>query len=284
MLNFKNHKSLKILEEDYLEEKLVTFGNRAKYGQIVFLAGGAGSGKGFSIKSFIDSADFKIRDVDEMKQAWIKFSRMKSVYPEIANANLKDPKDVAKLHAFVKSKGTKSKTLDLLLSGKAQDRLPNIMFDITAKDITDITDTLPMLFAAGYEPSNIHVVWVLTNFHIAVENNAKRSRVVPSNILLDTHLGAKTTITTLAKRGLPRGVNGSFVVILNNPQNTVNWTDNSGKPVNVTDKNGKPVPVPKDFTRVILKRQGQKMTSDKAIKMQLLTWVIDNTPNKTVYK
>jgi len=34
--------------QEYLEEKLVLINNGKKYGQIVFLAGGAGSGKGFA--------------------------------------------------------------------------------------------------------------------------------------------------------------------------------------------------------------------------------------------
>ena len=57
-----------IKNEEQLDEKLITFSNRAAYGQIVFMAGGAGSGKGFAIDNFIDGAGFKVRDVDEMKK------------------------------------------------------------------------------------------------------------------------------------------------------------------------------------------------------------------------
>ena len=44
ILTFKE----KCLLEEYqqLDEKLIMFNNGARYGQIVFLAGGAGSGKG----------------------------------------------------------------------------------------------------------------------------------------------------------------------------------------------------------------------------------------------
>jgi len=61
--------SLDTIKEEKLDEKLITFSNRAPYGQIVFMAGGAGSGKGFAIDNFIDSAGFRVRDVDEMKKA-----------------------------------------------------------------------------------------------------------------------------------------------------------------------------------------------------------------------
>ena len=36
-----------------LEEKLIVYGGGKKYGQIVFLAGGAGSGKGFASEKFM---------------------------------------------------------------------------------------------------------------------------------------------------------------------------------------------------------------------------------------
>ena len=40
------------------------------------MAGGAGSGKGFAISNFIDSAGFKVRDVDEMKKAVGKLEKL----------------------------------------------------------------------------------------------------------------------------------------------------------------------------------------------------------------
>lgn len=296
MISFRNFNSIKKLDEEFLEEKLVTFGNRAKYGQIVFLAGGAGSGKGFSINKFIDSANFKIRDVDEMKKAWMKYARKTGKYPEIANANLKNPNDVSNLHAFVKSKGTSSKTLDLMLGNANPDRLPNIMFDITAKNPSDITEYLPMLFAAGYKAENVHVVWVLTDFWIAVENNAGRERVVPHEIMVQTHRGAKQTMTGFARNGLPKGVNGSFVVILNNPEETVPWADlktgNDVKIIKKTSKDldaagiyqgskktfGKEVTLPQGFTRIILKKAGQPPINSKDLQKQLLSWSVLNTP------
>ena len=45
---YTNHKDIKLAEsvnEEQLDEKLITFSNRSPYGQIVFMAGGAASGK-----------------------------------------------------------------------------------------------------------------------------------------------------------------------------------------------------------------------------------------------
>ena len=148
-----------------------------RYGQIVFLAGGAGSGKGFAIQNFMEGEKFKIRDVDEWKKAFQKIDELKA-NPEIRGLDLRKPKDVFKLHMFVKKTGVKENTLKAMLDDLVRScihTLTNIIFDITLKDIGDITDVLPQLKAAGYAPRDIHVTWVLTNYH-AVQNNAGRSR------------------------------------------------------------------------------------------------------------
>ena len=56
---------------DMLYEKLIMFRGGAKYGQVAFTSGGAGSGKGFAIQNFMESEKFKIRDVDELKKAFL---------------------------------------------------------------------------------------------------------------------------------------------------------------------------------------------------------------------
>ena len=100
MLTFSEHKDL--LEYQQLDEKLILFNNGARYGQIVFLAGGAGSGKGFAIKNFMEGEKFKVRDVDEFKKAYLKYNAIKKKYKEIEGLNLREPEDVFKLHSFVK--------------------------------------------------------------------------------------------------------------------------------------------------------------------------------------
>ena len=158
------------VNEEQLDEKLITFSNRAPYGQVVFMAGGAGSGKGFAIKNFIDSAGFKVRDVDDMKKSIAELDKIgkfsidkwyekysKNLKPEerehveefvlgkgwsiadIANPDhksggLKNPNNVASLHYIVDAMGLKDSWLVNMLSGKTnKETLPNLLFDITAK-------------------------------------------------------------------------------------------------------------------------------------------------------
>lgn len=259
----------------YLEEKLIMYNQGKKYGQIVFLAGGAGSGKGFAIKNFMEGEKFKIRDVDEWKKAFMKLSDTKKLYPEIQGLSLKDPKSVYKLHMFVKKKGIKDKTLDLLLSDANQSRLPNIMFDITMKDASDIGDVLPKLIEAGYNPKNIHLTWVLTNYAVAIVNNRNRERVVPEDIMLLSHEGAAKSMYDVIKGKLPRGLNGAVRVILNNRENTIPYVDPETKKPMKTEQGDILV---KDFTYLTFKKEGKSMGPESGVKKQLLGWISSNVP------
>ena len=229
---------LKFLAEQYLEEKLLMYNQGKRYGQIVFLAGGAGSGKGFAISNFMEKEKFKIRDVDEWKKAFQFLADTTSAYPEIAGLKLRNPQDVQKLHTFVKDKGIKSKTLDLLLKDVNTKHLPNIMFDITMKDATDIGEALPKLLETGYNPRNIHLTWVLTNYAVAIVNNRNRKRVVPEDIMLLSHEGAAASMYKVIKGYLPRGLNGGVRVILNNRENSIPWIDPDTKEVMIDHKSG----------------------------------------------
>jgi hypothetical protein len=257
-----------------LQEKLIMFNNGKKYGQIVFLAGGAGSGKGFAISKFLDSSSYKVRDVDEWKVALLKLAEIKDKYKELRGLDLRNGKDVFKLHMFVKNMGIKERTLDLLLTDVSQDRLPNIIFDVTLKELGDISEVLPKLEEVGYDFKNIHLVWVLTNYSVAVKNNAGRARVVPDDIMLKTHVGAAKTMHQIVSGSIPRGVDGKVAVILNNRENTIPFLDKDGKPVKT--KSGEIVV--KDFTYVTIKKEGKPPVQRKEVQQQVFDWIKDNIP------
>ena len=285
------------ITEDILNEKLITYGNRKPYGQIVFMAGGAGSGKGFAISNFVDSASFKIRDVDEMKKQIQILNRLgkldiRSILKKygrniklkdldlirkiekdgykLQNFNLKNPDHVYALHILVKAIGIKDASLEKLLLGKNNpETLPNILFDITAKDISDITSILPKLKQVGYKPENVHLTWVLTNYVTAMYNNKNRARMVPEDILLKTHEGASNTIWGLVTKALPKGMNGRVDVILNNPEHTVFFKDKDGKVINGNVKG---------FLSLPLKKEKGGIYAEKVWKNKLFNWVKSNAP------
>ena len=286
-----------------LEEKLILYNNGAKYGQVVFLAGGAGSGKGFAISNFMQGENFKIRDVDELKIAFQKLDDLgkftmdellkkygdnisqrdmefiqKNVIDKgfsLKDLNLKTPEHVYSLHVMVRATGAKNKTLDLLLDGAAQNTLPNILIDSTFADMDDMSSYIPKLLKAGYETRNIHVTWVLTNYEIAIKNNKKRARVVPEDILLKTHRGAAQTVFTLVKSGFPKEVDGGVYVVLNNPENTMFIVDPKTGQHYKDIKGNKVVG---NFMYLTMKKPGKAMTNDAGVRKELYNWIKGNVP------
>lgn len=302
-LKFSEYVDLKDYKATQLVEKQILYNNGAKYGQIVFLAGGAGSGKGFAVQHFMQGSEFKIRDVDELKIAFQKLDALGKFTTQdlldkyghkisqkdkdliqreltdknlkMGELNLKTPTHVYILHVLIRATDVKNKTLDLMLAGAEKGQLPNLIFDSTFKEVEDMTDVLPKLFQAGYEPKNIHVSWVLTNYQIAIKNNKSRARVVPEDILLATHAGAAQTVYNLVTTAMPPTVQGGVYVILNNPENTIFIVDPK---TNKAYKDKKGNPVIKDFKYLTLKEPGKPAKKELDVKKQLLTWIRDNVP------
>jgi|TARA_B100002003_G_scaffold71992_1_gene67015 hypothetical protein len=282
----------------FLTEKLILISNGKKYGQIVFLVGGSGSGKGFALANFMEKEKFKIRDVDEWKSQLQRMARIKDdpvkwaelkakghrvsseKYKEIKDLDLTKPADVFKFHKYVEKLDIKSKTLDMMLrdtQGKEKGTLPNIMFDITAKVINDIAKFMPQILKAGYDPANIHIVWVLTNYTLALSNNLdpKRGRIVPEDIMLWTHKGAaQTMFDYIQGKGKKLAINGAIHVILNNRENTIYWENDKGEEIDVI----------KDFKYLTLKKRGKGMMKEKSIQRQLYQWIVDNIPTGDLLK
>ena len=289
---------LEVINEEQLDEKLMVYNNRKPYGQVVFLAGGAGSGKGFASKHFLDREMFKVRDVDKMKKQLQILNRLgkldidgilkkygknipaseieniRSIQAQgfqLRNLNLKQPNPVTALHMLVKAMGIKDSSLETLLVGKNNpETLPNIMFDITAKKVTDISGVIPKLEKAGYKSENIHLTWVLTNFVTAMENNKTRERMVPEDTLLKTHEGASNTVWGLVTKAMPKGLNGRVDVILNNPEHTIKYKAAEGNEVDG---------IAKGFLSLPVKKEGGSILPEKIWKNKLYNWIKNNAPD-----
>ena len=285
-------------EHQQLDEKAILFQQGKNYGQVVFLAGGAASGKGFALENFMQPEKFKVRDVDEWKKALMKLDKIAAETDKkykqkgidtkakfgvrASELNLKNEEDVFRLHDMVDQLGWKEKTLDLLLAGATSaDRLPNIVFDITMKNMGQVKKNLPMLLDLGYKPENIHLVWILANFTIAIERNRTRPRKVPEYIVKQTHTGAATTMLEIVKGNIPRGMNGRITVVLNNNEETV-FYDNSERVPKWGSNKGKPVKLVKSFTKIDLKREGKRFEKDAYVDAQIHKWVTKNAPKEVV--
>ena len=294
----------------YLTEKLIVINGTKgkKYGNVIILAGGAASGKGFAVANFMEGNLYKIRDIDEVKTLFLKIAELKDKYPEIRGLDLSRADDVGKLHQFITLKKIKNKTFDLLMKDVRPGQLPNILFDITFRDLkaANFHWIKMMIDELGYNPLDINLVWILTDYTLAVKQNRdpKRGRVVPDNILLGTHEGAAVNMVNVIKGRVPQTndkslFNGSIHIILNNREHTLYWADSEG---NVTSDPSKaimtkpsqekidlhkktkgkkgaiPQPVIKDFKYLTVKEKGKPIISNADILKQLFDWIKKNAP------
>ena len=240
----------------------------------IFVSGN--SGKGFASSTFMESDKFKVRDVDEWKLSLMKISELKNKYPEIKNLNLKKSDDVAALHMFVKDKKLVDRTLDNLLSDVKPDRLPNIMFDITGKSMKDFEEVIPRLLEVGYDTRNMHLAWILANYQVSYVANLTRERVVPADIYLGTHQGASRTMqSVINSKRLPGGMDGRFVVVLNNRENTIMFGSEE-------TYRGRKVPEQasgvKGFYYLTIKDEGKRFRPEEMWKEELHKQIVDNVP------
>ena len=231
--------SVFINEQELLLEKLITFGNRAypKFNNVVILAGGAGSGKGFTQETIL-GIEGRVFDVDRIKKlamasTLVAANILKTSGVDVKKLNLRNPEDVSLLHNLLydtpyvdqaerlmyKNLGDPARLGTLVKGGSAniEDRKPNLIFDTTLSNTSKIKDICESVIDVGYEKKNIHVVWVLNDINMAISQNATRSRVVPSDILMATHVGANSTFSQLIDKssGFMRYLDGDIWISFN---------------------------------------------------------------------
>ena len=201
------------LQEEYEElvEKLITFGNRAypKFGTVVIMAGGAGSGKGFVKERLLGVEGFTF-DVDAIKTLALKADGLnKKVQDELgtdlSKLNLKNPEDVAKVHEiigdYLKIDDKRLEAMYRSIISSSPDRKPNMIFDVTLKNLQKLDKLTRAVKKLGYDDRNIHIVWVVNDIEVAIDQNAKRSRTVAVEILVNTHRGVSQTMMDIIQMG-----------------------------------------------------------------------------------
>jgi len=71
----------------------------------------------------------------------------------------------------------------------------------------------------GYDSRDIHIVWVINDVEVAIKQNMNpdRGRVVPIEILMDTHRGASTTMHGILDMGkdLTKYMDGDIIFAFN---------------------------------------------------------------------
>ena len=223
-------RNLYIAEQyETLLEKLITFGGKAypNFGNVVIMAGGAGSGKGFVKDNLVGMEGF-VFDVDKLKtlaaatpaiQKRIK-DEMGVDIQDLAN-NLGNSENVSKLHGilgdYLKLDDRRLAAMYTSVMTANAERKPNLIFDVTLKDLRKLQNITRQVKALGYNSTNIHIVWVVNDVEVAIDQNAKRSRKVPVEILVNTHRGAANTMADILNMGtqLKSYMDGDIVFAFN---------------------------------------------------------------------
>lgn len=212
---------------EILDEKLMTFGPSAypKFGHVVIIAGGAGSGKGFQIDKLL-GIQGKTFDVDALKKLASKApnfaARVKQeTGVELSGIDLRQPDNVAKIHELLADVyGITKKhqaTAFASIVAASPERKPNLIFDVTLKDMAKLASISRNVSQLGYSKQNVHIVWVVNDVEVAMQQNQTRDRVVPKEILMTTHEGAALTMRKILNMGdqLTEYMDGAIYISFN---------------------------------------------------------------------
>lgn len=261
-----------------LTEALITFNKKAypKFGNVVILAGGAGSGKGF-VKEKLLGIEGKSIDVDELKALVMGSTKLaKKIKDEtghdVEEFDLRTSDDVSRLHSIVKMYKLDSKMNKKLFNSvvlQPKDKKPNLIFDVTLKDITKLNNITLSISDLGYDRNNIHIVWVVNRVEVAKIQNAKRSRVVPEDILIDTHKGASSTMKDILDMGtnLKKYMDGDIWFAFNSV----------GEDTEI-DKSGNGGSYIKTANYVKVKETGKAQKSSKELTKEIYDKIAEYTP------
>ena len=206
--------------KDYiqLDEVLITLGNRPNFGQVILLAGGAGSGKAF-VRQKIIGISSKVFDVDSVKEKLLRMINDKKISNknkgasgwrqkildkyniDVLDLDMQNPDNTAKLHHINKELGISDKSEKNFFNSLVvnQKNLPNVTFDTTLKSEGKIQKLIDQVQSYGYKKENIHIIWIMNDFEVSKKQNKSRPRVVADDTLKDTHLGVAFTIQNLMR-------------------------------------------------------------------------------------
>ena len=282
MKSFKFFTEEAIAEQaEMLMEKLITFGGKAypKFGNVLIMAGGAGSGKGFVQQNLI-GLEGKSFDPDELKKLAGKSPLINKRVKDEFGVDLKDlgsklkvPENVSKLHEIIGDAlnlpNRKQAAFFASVMSADPERKPNIIFDTTLKDAGKLQKLSRQVMELGYEKKNIHIVWVVNDIEMAKKQNLTRPRVVPAEILVNTHRGASNTMGDILKMGetLRKYMDGDIVFAFNkmNVDTELVKSDHGGQYM-------------KDADYVYIKRAGKSLPPLNTLNKQMLAKVKSYVP------
>jgi len=278
--------------DDSLNERALNIGDKSRSyprsGQILILAGGAGSGKSFVNNAFI-SFEGKYFNVDDLKTKLLKYKPALLVkkFEEytgryIESIKMEDPGDVSLMHMFFKNNSFDIKEKEVFFRA-AKDALekPNVIFDVTLKDTYALKEIAEYAKFGGYDPKNIHIVWILNDVQIAFKQNQDRERSVPEHIFFSTHTGASLTMKEVLSESeyYRKYADGEIWIVPNkaHKDNSINMRKGGGK---FTPDNKSTIQYVKFYTAIKVKSIGKAASSLAQLEKEVFDKVQEYVPDK----
>lgn len=296
---------LKFKEIQRLNEAGLSLNGKAysKFNNVLIAAGGAGSGKGFVLNNVLLFKG-KTFDVDALKtnilrfgskeesKIWQEFKKFaeKEGYTKtnLNDLDLENSKDVSILHEFSKAMGYDDKFKELFFKVSRESKnKPNVIFDVTLKDIKAIYEINNYIKLGKYDKKNVHLVWILNSFEIALKQNNQRERRVSSEIMAKTHEGAALTMREILENSekyrdvidgdiwiVPNQVKVDSSVIQNNG-NEIEW---KGKKYSRNAETKKKNMVIDRYSAICIKKSGKPAMKYEEIEKSLIEKIREYIP------
>lgn len=296
---------LKFKEIQRLNEAGLSLNGKAypKFNNVLIAAGGAGSGKGFVLNNvlFFNGKTF---DVDALKTNILRFGSKEEskIWQEFNNfakregytktnlndLDLQNSKDVSILHEFSKAMGYDDKFKELFFKVSRESKnKPNVIFDVTLKDIKAIDEINNYIKLGKYDKKNVHLVWILNSFDIALKQNNQRERQVSLEIMAKTHEGAALTMREILENSenyrdvidgdiwiVPNQVKVDSSVIQNNG-NEIEW---KGKKYSRNAETKKKNMVIDRYSAICIKKSGKPAMKYEEIEKSLIEKIREYIP------
>lgn len=193
-------------------------------GWCVIVCGGPGIGKSSAISNLIN-IDAKHLDVDIVKTLWLKTTEFDDGILRTSDGkeysmgaeNIEEPYDLSNpkftsfVHEVTKPLAKARKNAFINAAGNYdEEKLPNVIFDITGDDITKFMDIINTCKPLGYQ---IAIVLVAGEISQAIEQNELRSRKVKKELLLSKHRDVLYTIMKFFDSNLINEVDECYVIV-----------------------------------------------------------------------
>ena len=167
-----------------------------------FLAGGPGSGKSYVVRKTTGGTGLRVVNSDDAFEALLKKANLSLKMPEEEEA----PREIQRKRA---KKLTKRRMGDASTGegGYLGGRI-GLILDGTGKEYDKITKQATELKQLGYD---VHMIFVNTSLDTALARNAKRSRSVPEDIVVQSWKAVQSNIGKFSQY-----FRANFVVVDNN--------------------------------------------------------------------